>query len=152
MAGGEGRRLRLTDSKTGPRTLWLGEEALLLLSCLPRHKKHKEVFWNPKTRRPIRDLSKFWENIRIEAQLPGLRLHDLRHSFASHAAARSETLPMIGKLLGHAHITTTSRYAHLDDGQVIEASQRIGDLIEEVMGEHSLKYNTMCDSEELLHD
>ena len=41
---------------------------------------------------------------------------------------------MIGKLLGHRHVTTTARYAHLDDGPVIEAGQRIGDLIEEMMG------------------
>ena len=130
----KGRRLLLTDSKTGPRTVWLGEEAKRLISCLPRHKEHPEVFWNPKTRNPVRDIGTFWEGVKQDADLPELRLHDLRHSFASHAAARSETLPMIGKLLGHAHITTTSRYAHLDDGQVIEASQKIGDLIEEAMG------------------
>lgn len=130
----KGRRLLLTDSKTGPRTVWLGGEAHMLLSCLPRRKGHPEVFWNPKTRKPIRSIGSFWVKIKEDADLPGVRLHDLRHSFASHAAARSETLPMIGKLLGHAHITTTSRYAHLDDGQVIEASQRIGDLLEEAMG------------------
>lgn len=78
-------------------------------------------------------MDSFWAKIKEEAYLTGVRLHDLRHSFASHAAARSETLPMIGKLLGHAHITTTSRYAHLDDGQVIGASQQIGDLLEEAM-------------------
>ena len=130
----KGRRLLLTDSKTGPRTVWLGEEAKMLLSCLPRHKKNPEVFWNPKTRRPVKDIGQYWMNVKTEAGLPDVRLHDLRHSFASHAAARSETLPMIGKLLGHRHVTSTARYAHLDDGQVIEASQQIGALIEEAMG------------------
>ncbi len=129
----KGRRLVLTDSKTGPRTAWLGEQAHMLLSCLPRRKGHPEVFLNPKTRKPIRSVGSFWVKIKEEADLPGVRLHDLRHSFASHAAARSETLPIIGKLLGHTHITTTSRYAHLDDGQVVEASQRIGDLLEEAL-------------------
>ena len=148
----KGRRLLLTDSKTGPRTVWLGEAAWTILQCLPRHKKHPEVFWNPKTRRPI-DLTYFWNGVRDEAELYSVRLHDLRHSFASHAAARSETLPMIGKLLGHRHVTTTARYAHLDDGPVIEAGQRIGDLIEEMMGgSHSLNPNTMYDSEAMLYD
>jgi integrase len=91
--------------------------------------------------------------VREEAGLHSVRLHDLRHSFASHAAARSETLPMIGKLLGHRHVTTTARYAHLDDGPVIEAGQRIGDLIEEMMGSNrSLNHNTMCDRSALLYD
>ena len=129
----KGRRLLLTDSKTGPRTVWLGEEARMLLAALPRRKDHLEVFWNPKTRKPVKSLGSFWEKVKRDANLKNVRLHDLRHSFASHAAARSETLPMIGKLLGHSHVTTTARYAHLDDGQVIEASQRIGDLLAETM-------------------
>ena len=148
----KGRRLLLTDSKTGPRTVWLGDAAWTILQCLPRSRAHPEVFWNPKTRRPI-DIDFFWREIREEAQLREVRLHDLRHSFASHAAARSETLPMIGKLLGHRHVTTTARYAHLDDGPVIEAGQRIGDLIEEMMGgTPTLHSNTMCDRSAVLYD
>ncbi|QJB70301.1 tyrosine-type recombinase/integrase [Parasphingorhabdus halotolerans] len=133
----KGRRLSLTDSKTGPRTVWLGEEARILLAALPRHRNHPEVFWNPKTRKPVKSIGKFWEKVKQDASLSNVRLHDLRHSFASHAAARSETLPMIGQLLGHSHVTTTARYAHLDDGQVIEASQRIGDLLEEAIGKRT---------------
>lgn len=125
----KGRRLLLTDSKTGPRTVWLGQAAWTILQCLPRHKGQTEVFRNPKTGRRV-DVACLWEDVREEAQLRDVRLHDLRHSFASHAAARSETLPMIGKLLGHRHVTTTARYAHLDDGPVIDAGQRTGDLIE----------------------
>lgn len=131
----KGRRLLLTDSKTGPRTVWLGDGAWTILQSLPRSKAQREVFWNPKTGSAT-DITHFWLEVREEAQLRGVRLHDLRHSFASHAAARSETLPMIGKLLGHRHVTTTARYAHLDDGHVIEAGQRIGDLIERAMREH----------------
>lgn len=126
------RRLLLTDSKTGPRTVWLGDAVWAILQCLPRNWKQAEVFWNPATRRQI-DVDCLWRDVREEAGLHGVRLHDLRHSFASHAAARSETLPMIGKLLGHRHVTTTARYAHLDDGPVIEAGQRIGDMIEQMM-------------------
>ncbi len=60
---------------------------------------------------------------------------------------------MIGKLLGHTKITTTSRYAHLDDGHVLDAAERIGNLIAEAMGEtHSLNYNTMYDIGAPIHD
>lgn len=105
------------------------------------------------TQHPITDIGNLWSKLRDEAGLPGVRIHDLRHSFASHAAAHSETLPMIGKLLGHADVRTTTRYAHLDDGHVIEAAQRIGDLIEQNMsGSYSLSRNTKYDSGPLLHD
>ena len=148
----KGRRLLLTDSKTGPRTVWLGDAAWTILQCLPRWKEHAEVFWNPRTNRAT-DITNFWLEVREEAHLRSVRLHDLRHSFASHAAARSETLPMIGKLLGHRHVTTTARYAHLDDGHVIEAGHRIGDSIEQMMGSHrSLNHNTRCDSDAVLYD
>lgn len=82
-----------------------------------------------------------------------MRIHDLRQSFASHAAAHSVTLPMIGKLMGHADLRTTTRYAHLDDGNVIEAAQHIGDQIEQNMsGSFSLRRNTRYDSGPLLHE
>jgi integrase len=131
----KGRRLLLHDSKTGPRTVWLGDEARMLLEALERRGATEPVFWNKLTGRPIRDISTFWYDVRAEAGLPGVRLHDLRHSFASHAAAKSETLPMIGKLLGHAKIATTSRYAHLDDGHVLDGIERIGRLLADAMGE-----------------
>ena len=129
-----GSRLLLHDSKTGPKTVWLGDEARQLLSCLERRGASEPVFWNKLTKRAVSDIGPFWLDVKVEAGLPGVRLHDLRHSFASHAAARSETLPMIGKLLGHAKLHTTSRYAHLDDGPVLEAAERIGGLIADAMG------------------
>lgn len=149
----KGGRLLLNDSKTGPRTVWLGDEAQMLLAALERRGGGDPVFWNKQTRRPVAEMHGFWAEVRAEANLPGVRLHDLRHSFASHAAARSETLPMIGKLLGHARLQTTSRYAHLDDGPVLDAAKRIGELIADAMGEdHSLNHNTMCDIGAMIHD
>ena len=129
-----GSRLLVHDSKTGPMTVWLGDEARHLLSCLERRGASVPVFWNKLTKPPVRDIRTFWVEVKAEADLPGVRLHDPRHSFASHAAARSETLPMIGKLLGHAKLHTTSRYAHLDDGHVLAAVGRIGGLIADAMG------------------
>lgn len=149
----KGARLLLHDSKTGPKTVWLGEEARTLLAALERRGPADPVFWNKLTKRPLGGIEEFWRQVRAEASLPGVRLHDLRHSFASHAAARAETLPMIGKLLGHAKIATTSRYAHLDDAHVLDAAERIGDLIAAAMGDgRSLQHNTMCDTGMLIHD
>jgi integrase len=131
----KGSRLLLHDSKTGPRTVWLGEEARILLSSLERRGPADHVFWSDLTKRHVRDIEGFWTLVKAEAGLPGVRLHDLRHSFASHAAAQSETLPMIGKLLGHAKLQSTARYAHLDDAPLLDAAERIGELIGEAMGE-----------------
>ncbi len=148
----KGNRLLLHDSKTGPRTVWLGEEARMLLSTLERRGPADPVFWNKFTKRPVRDIEGFWAEVKAEAGLLGVRLHDLRHSFASHAAARSETLPMISKLLGHARLQSTSRYAHLDDTPLLDAAERIGNLIAEAMcNDSTLNSHTRCDSEGLIH-
>jgi len=63
--------------------------------------------------------------VREAAKLEDVRIHDLRHSFASRALALGETLPVIGKLLGHNDIETTARYAHLAQDSVHEAAERI---------------------------
>lgn len=68
-----------------------------------------------------------------KARLPNVRIHDLRHTFASHAAMNKETLPMIGRLLGHANHQSTARYAHLDDEHLLDATQQIGDAIGRMM-------------------
>lgn len=154
MTWGEvkGSRLLLHDSKTGPRTVWLGEEARILLSTLERRGPADPVFWNKLTERPVRDIEGFWAEVKAEAGLLGVRLHDLRHSFASHAAARSETLPIIGKLLGHARLQSTSRYAHLDDAPLLDAAERIGNLIAGAMcNGYPLNGHTRCDSEGVIH-
>jgi integrase len=129
----KGRRLRLEDSKTGARTVWLGAEAHAILAGLRRGKPANHVFINPVTGRPFASVHHYWRIILEEAGLRSVRIHDLRHSFASHAAAASETLPMIGKLLGHARVDTTARYAHLDDSQLLGVAERIGALIVRAM-------------------
>jgi integrase len=64
---------------------------------------------------PISEIHTFWEGVRIKANLPDLRIHDLRHTFASLLVSGGMTLPMIGRLLGHTQVQTTQRYAHLFD-------------------------------------
>lgn len=128
-----GHRIKLRDSKTGARTVWLGDEARALISGLPRLRNIPNLFWNSRVRRPLLCVSHYWYEIRDKAGLPGVRIHDLRHTFASHAAMNKETLPMIGRLLGHANHQSTARYAHLDDDHVLGAAQQIGDAIERMM-------------------
>ena len=125
--------LRLTDSKTGARVVSLSEPAVKLLAGLPRT---PGVPWVIPGRKPGTHLSKLddaWQSVRAHAGLEGVRLHDLRHSFASRALALGEGLPMIGKLLGHARIETTSRYAHLARDSVRESAERVAASIAEDM-------------------
>lgn len=131
----KGNRLRLRDSKTGPRTVWLGDEARALIASLPRTRNVPWLFHNPRSRKKITQLQYYWEEIRAKADLWDVRLHDLRHTFASHAAMQKETLPMIGRLLGHARPQSTSRYAHLGDDYLLKAAEQIGSAVDRLLGE-----------------
>ena len=70
-----------------------------------------------------------WQRVRERAELHDVRIHDIRHSFASRALALGESLGMIGKLLGHNKIDTTSRYAHLARDSIKASSARVADSI-----------------------
>ncbi|MEO1044105.1 MAG: tyrosine-type recombinase/integrase [Pseudomonadota bacterium] len=129
----KGNRLHLRDSKTGPRTVWIGSSAREVIAALPRFKGIPRLFWNYSQRKPLRDVYSIWCRARDNAGLKGVRIHDLRHTFASHAAVKRETLPMIGRLLGHANVQTTARYAHLDDGYLLESAQVIGSKVESLL-------------------
>jgi integrase len=128
-----GQRLHLRDSKTGPRTVWIGEEGRAVLDSLTRRRGIEMVFHDPKAHiRAIR-LTYFWNRVRELAELPNVRMHDLRHTYASHAAAQSETLPMIARLLGHRRVKSTARYAHLDDRDVVRAAEVVGEAVEALL-------------------
>jgi len=129
----KGLRLHLRDSKTGPRTVWLGDEARDLILALPRCGKNPWIFWNWRYHRPIQTIHSPWVKFRDEARLKDVRPHDLRHTYASHAVMGRESLPMIGRLLGHATVKSTSRYAHFDDAHLLEAAETIGAAIERAM-------------------
>ena len=117
--------IELPDSKTGGRIVPLGPEAQAVLASVPREKGNPWVFTGryPGTHRS--DLQKPWRRIRKRAGLEDVRLHDLRHSFASRALALGESLSMIGKLLGHTQVQTTARYAHLARDSIQTAAARI---------------------------
>jgi integrase len=119
--------LHLTDSKTGKKSVILNAPALAVLAALPRLGDY--VIAGDSPTRPRSDLKRPWNLVTRRARLSGLRLHDLRHSFASIGAGASLGLPVIGKLLGHASPSTTARYAHLDADPLRRASNAIGATI-----------------------
>ena len=121
--------LRLRDSKTGARVISLPPMAVRLLAGLPRDPDNPWVIPGRYTGTHLRDLADAWNVIRERAGLDDVRIHDLRHSFASRALALGESLPMIGKLLGHSQVETTARYAHLAQDTVHESAARIAESL-----------------------
>ena len=121
--------VRLPDSKTGAKTIFLNPPALQVLSNLPRLTDNPHVICGQKKGARLINLQKPWSAIRTRACLSDVRIHDLRHSFASIAVASGMSLPMIGKLLGHSQPQTTARYAHLADDPVKAASELVGNRI-----------------------
>ena len=121
--------LHLRDSKTGARTVSLSPEAVKVLAEVPRVADNPFVILGRIKGTHLRNINDPWKIIRERAGLEDVRLHDLRHSFASRALALGESLPMIGKLLGHSRIETTARYAHLARESVHESAARIADSI-----------------------
>ncbi len=123
--------LKLPDSKTGARLVPLSPAAARVLAELPRIPGNPWVIPGTKNPgKPLPDLNHYWDGVRAAADLAEVRLHDLRHSFASRALALGESLSMIGKLLGHNKIETTSRYAHLARDSIKASSARVADSIE----------------------
>jgi integrase len=112
--------LSLPDSKTGKKSVILNAPALAVLADLPRIGEF--VIAGEAPDKPRADLRKPWEAVSRAADLKGVRLHDLRHSFASVGAGGGLGLPIVGKLLGHKNAATTERYAHLDTDPLRRAS------------------------------
>ena len=123
--------LRLRDSKTGPRTVPLSPAAARVLANRPRERGDAWVIPGGIQGEPLKSIDAPWTKLRKATGLEDVRLHDLRHSFASRALALGENLPVIGKLLGHTQVQTTARYAHLAQDSVKEAAARIAASIGE---------------------
>jgi integrase len=123
----------LPDSKTGKKPVFLNAAALAVLADIPRLEGNPHVFPGRKDGQPRDGLDRPWSAIRKAAGLDGLRIHDLRHSFASIGAGGGLGLPIIGKLLGHTQAATTQRYAHLANVPVRQAVETIGATISAAM-------------------
>lgn len=125
--------LRLPDSKTGARVLHLGEAAADLLRALPRIEGNPFILPGSIPEKPLGGFQKAWERIRTRAGLEDVRLHDLRHSFASVAASSGDSLLVIGALLGHRDAASTARYAHLQAAPLKLAADRTSKSIAAAM-------------------
>jgi len=121
--------LRLRDAKSGPRAVALSPPARRVLATLPRLPDNPWVIAGVKPGARLSNLNNAWLVIRARAGLDDVRIHDLRHSFASRALALGESLPMIGKLLGHRKVQTTARYAHLARDSVKASAARIAESL-----------------------
>ena len=123
-------KLFLPDSKVGPRTVWLSSAAREILDALPRTATW--IFPSPKTKSCLtaEALASVWYRVRAEADLRDVRLHDLRHTYASMALAQGETVLTIGRLLGHRNPATTLKYTHMSDAMVREAVEVVGLALE----------------------
>ena len=127
-------RLILQASKTGRRTVPLNTQARAVLERQPRG---TSPFVFPSPRDPSRPLSRdlaLWYRVRREAGIEDVRLHDLRHTVASHAVMNGVPVPVVARLLGHSDVHTTLRYAHLGDREIERAAERVGKAIADIMG------------------
>ena len=131
----DGDTLRLRDSKTGPRTVYLNTQAQAILARQPRTgSAYVFPLWTNPSRPRSTELS-LWPKVCRQAGLEGVRLHDLRHSFASHAVMQGVPLPVVARLLGHVHPRMTFRYAHIGDRETEAAAERIGGAIATMLAE-----------------
>ena len=126
--------LALADSKTGPRTVPLNRQARAVLDRQPRG---ESPFVFPSPRDPARprnsDLG-LWYRIRREAGIEDVRIHDLRHTMASHAVMNGVPVPVVSRMLGHANVQMTLRYAHLADRDIEAAAERVGKAVGALIG------------------
>ena len=121
--------ITLPDSKTGQKLIYLNSLARDVLTALPRVEGNPFVIVGNKAGAHLVNIRKPWYRIRKAADIDDVRIHDLRHSFASIAVSGGLTLPLIGKLLGHRKSATTERYAHLADDPIRAANEEIAQLL-----------------------
>jgi integrase len=122
--------LRLGDSKTGAKVIPIGAPACEVLAAVPVVANSEYVFPASSGDGRFQGVERVWRKVRTASGFPNLRLHDLRHSFASVGLARGDALPIIGAILGHVDVKTTSRYAHLADDPVKKAANEIAKSIQ----------------------
>lgn len=120
--------LHLPDSKTGRKTIYLSDVAVEVLRDIPNAGEF--VIAGSQPDKPRSDLKRPWQRITAHAGLENLRIHDLRHTFASLAVAKNMSLYMVGKMLGHKSPDTTARYAHLSRDPIQRGINEIGELIQ----------------------
>ncbi|WP_240946910.1 site-specific integrase [Novosphingobium sp. ERW19] len=126
-------RLLLPDNKTGAKTIWLDSQALEVLEGIERHENTPLAFPNRARTKPL-NFENGWLPFRARYALPDVRVHDLRHSFASTAIMDNVPLATIGRLLGHVLPEATAKYAHLSDDVIGDAADRIAGSLAQAIG------------------
>jgi integrase len=124
-----GQCLRLQESKTGAKIVHLGAPALETLQGIERVEGNPHVIIGKKPGTRLINLRKPWRRITKKAGLDDVRIHDLRHTFASIGAGAGLSLPIIGKMLGHTQARTTQRYAHLSADPIKQATETVSKSI-----------------------
>jgi integrase len=125
--------IHLPDSKSGRKPIYLSAAALAVLNDLPRRADNPFIIPGAKRGAHRADLKNPWASVCAHAGLEGVRIHDLRHSFASIGAGSGMGLPLLGRLLGHKQPATTQKYAHLDADPLRKAVNSIGATIDAAM-------------------
>ena len=121
--------LNLADSKTGPRKVYLNSEARAIIEGQPRNGSPYVFPCSLSPSRPTGKSLHLWYLVRKRAGIEDVRLHDLRHNFASWAVMRGVPLPTVARLLGHRQVSMTRCYAHLADREVNAAVKRVGTAV-----------------------
>ena len=125
-----GQQWRIPTTKAGkPRYVPLSTGALHLLASIPRREGCPWAFANPKTGKPYVSFYISWNTARTQAGLADVRIHDLRHSFASFLVNAGRSLYEVQKILGHTQVKTTQRYAHLAQGTLIDAADEVAKAV-----------------------
>lgn len=126
--------LELPDSKTGRRRIPLPREAFDILQSLPRRAGNPYVILGEAEGGPIINMQKPWRRIRTLAGIPDVRIHDLRHTYASVAVQSGVDPFLLKEILGHKNLTTTLRYAHLADHTVQQAAGSVASRLAGALG------------------
>jgi integrase len=127
------RCLRLADSKTGDKLVYLSQSALKVLQRIPRSPDTAYVIFGRRPAKHLVEIRRVWYRVRSLACIDDVRIHDLRHTYASVGVSAGLSLPIIGGLLGHSQPQTTARYAHLYADPIRAATELIGDRLAALM-------------------
>ncbi len=143
-SGLRARRPVPAGQQTGKKPVYLRAAAQSVLAAIPRIKDNPHIIAGAAKGAPRADLHRPWKAVLKAAGIDGVRVHDLRHSFASFGAGASLGLPIIGKLLGHSQAATTHRYAHLDADPLRRAVETIGNTIAAAMASNESRDNVVA--------